>query len=233
MQAVAWTFTLMREVTAADEWCIEAYLNPDYRKITEKLYFEYAQRYLAFRFLKNLLNFSVDTTLPAPAEGKIKLVLLSDLFFIKNGLASSHVKILDEAADEFFFRYLRPSKTYEGSIDGFVDSRLVDKKYIFPPETIYVSTDGQGSHTHSYVSSFDLIPNSNVAVLIPKRNMSVQEKLFYSICITLNRYRYSYGRKPKGDRLAKMLVPEFPSALVYKDVFLEILNRWKASIKVK
>ena len=69
--------------------------------------------------------------------------------------------------------------------------------------------------------------------MIPKRNMSVQEKLFYSICITLNRYRYSYGRKPKGDRLAKMLVPEFPSALVYKNVFLEILNRWKASIKVK
>ena len=45
----------------------------------------------------------------------------------------------------------------------------VEDKYIYPDNTIYVSTDGQGSHSYSYVSSFEFIPNSNVSVLIPKK----------------------------------------------------------------
>ena len=40
--------------------------------------------------------------------------------------------------------------------------------------------------------------------------MSLQEKLFYSYCITNNRYKFSYGRKPKGDRLKAILLPEYP-----------------------
>jgi type I restriction-modification system DNA methylase subunit len=220
--------SLMTEVTATDEWCVEAYLKPDYNKITEKLFNETGQRYLAFRFLNNLLDFSVNKEKRPPVDKKIKLVPLNQLFKLKSGLAKSKVKVVDDEVDEFHQRYIRPSKTYEGSIDGFVDSRTVEPKYIFQPETIYVSTDGQGSHTYSYVSSFRFIPNSNVSVLIPKRMMSVQEKIYYSMCITLNRYRYSYGRKPKGKRLENCLIPEFPSALAYKNIFQEILNRWKS-----
>src|SRR5260370_25490583 len=40
--------------------------------------------------------------------------------------------------------------------------------------------------------------------------MSIQEKLFYARCITLNRFRFSYGRKPKGDRLKAIDLPPFP-----------------------
>ncbi|MFM6199447.1 MAG: hypothetical protein ACKPE1_09950, partial [Dolichospermum sp.] len=70
-----------------------------------------------------------------------------------------------------------------------VDKTQIDDKYIYPDNTIYVSTDGQGSHSYSYVSSFEFVPNSNVSVLIPKRQMSLQEKIYYSICVTSNRFK--------------------------------------------
>ena len=85
---------------------------------------------------------------------------------------------------------------------------------MFPAGTLYISTDGQGSHTFSYVSTFEFVPNSNVSVLIPKRKMSLQEKLYYAHCITNNRYKFSYGRKPKGERLQTVLIPEYPPKYV-------------------
>ena len=76
-----------------------------------------------------------------------------------------------------------------------------------------MSTDGQGSHSYAYLSIFEFVPNSNVSVLIPKRNMSNLEKLFYSYCISKNRYKFSYGRKPKGIRLENILIPEYPNLI--------------------
>ena len=38
--------------------------------------------------------------------------------------------------------------------------------------------------------------------------MTLKEKLFYSMCITHNRFKFSYGRKPKGFRLENVLLPD-------------------------
>jgi hypothetical protein len=94
-----------------------------------------------------------------------------------------------------------------------------------------VSTDGQGSHTYTYVSSFEFVPNSNVAVLIPKEEMSLQEKLYYAACITNNRFKFSYGRKPKGERLKDILLPKSAPSFVFTDVFEEIFENWKSIVK--
>ncbi|CDG33929.1 FIG00848405: hypothetical protein [Parasaccharibacter apium] len=56
-----------------------------------------------------------------------------------------------------------------------------------------------------------MVANSDVAVLIPKQtNMPLEVKLYYAKCITANRYLFSYGRKPKGDKLKKIKIPYFP-----------------------
>lgn len=136
----------------------------------------------------------------------MKTVKLSKLFDIYNGYASSNVNLIDKSDDTIY--YIRPSSTYEGTIAGHVNKNAIPEKYIFPKNTIYVSTDGEGSHSYTYVSSFDFVPNSNVAVLIPKDEMTLQEKQYYALCITKNRYKFSYGRKPKGNRLANILLPD-------------------------
>ena len=143
-----------------------------------------------------------------------KNVPISNLFNIKNGIASSQVIRNDTQESENWIPYIRPSYRQETSIDAYVNKNLVPSEKIFPAGTLYVSTDGQGSHTFSYVSTFEFVPNSNVSVLIPKRKMSLQEKIYYAHCITNNRYKFSYGRKPKGERLQTVLIPEYPPKYV-------------------
>ena len=143
-----------------------------------------------------------------------KNVPISTLFDIKNGIASSQVIRNKTQDSENWVPYIRPSYRQETSIDAYFNKNLVPSEKVFPSGTLYVSTDGQGSHTFSYVSTFEFVPNSNVSVLIPKRKMSLQEKLYYAHCITNNRYKFSYGRKPKGERLQTVLIPEYPPQYV-------------------
>ncbi len=221
--------SLTRELKPQDEWCIEAYLTYDYSKITEYKLKDKIQKYLAFRLLHDLLDFKIDK--PNKLKNDNKVVPLHEIFDVKNGLASSNVEVLESPESPSDIRYIRPSQTYEGSIAGYVDKTFIDDKYIYPDNTLYVSTDGQGSHTYSYVSSFEFIPNSNVSVLMPKREMSVQEKIYYALCISSNRYKFSYGRKPKGDRLKDIFLPLYPPEYVHGDIFNEIFDNWKKIVK--
>ncbi len=144
----------------------------------------------------------------------IKMVPLDKLFKVENGIASSQVIRNNKKESDNWIPFIRPSYRQETSIDAYVNKSLIPNEKIFPAETLYVSTDGQGSHTYSYVSTFEFVPNSNVSVLIPHREMSLQEKLYYAQCITYNRYKFSYGRKPKGERLQTILIPEYPPQYV-------------------
>lgn len=157
------------------------------------------------------IDFSVDV-LTYPCSNKN--ISLDKLFSVENGISSSQVARKKTRENENWIPFIRPSYKQETSIDAFVNKKLVPCEKIFPAGTLYVSTNGQGSHTFSYVSTTEFVPNSDVSVLIPKRKMSLQEKLFYAQCITYNRYKFSYGRKPKGDRLKAVLLPEYPPEYV-------------------
>ncbi len=132
---------------------------------------------------------------------------LSELFTIKNGLSSSSVCISNHKTGEFNTPYIRPSSNYDNLVAGFVNKGEIKENHIFPAETIFVSTDGQGSHSYAYVSPFQFVPNSNVCVLIPKVAMDLKEKIFYAMIVTKNRYKFSYCRKPKGNRLKDISIP--------------------------
>jgi hypothetical protein len=140
-------------------------------------------------------------------QEKANFKILEEIFEIHNGLASSNVVVQPEKAKKYLIPYIRPSKWQSTSYAGYVDIRTVPKNKIFPSGTLYISTDGAGSHTYSYVAIETFVPNSNVSVLIPKHAMSLEEKLAYATLITANRFKFSYGRKPKGDKLKTILLP--------------------------
>lgn len=131
---------------------------------------------------------------------------LEDLFTVKNGTPSSEVVVLPASG---FGRipYIRPASTQQRTVAGWVNTASVKPSSIYSKGELFVSTDGEGSHSYAYVSDFEFVPNSNVSVLIPKKKMLLQEKLYYAKCITMNRYKFSYGRKPKGDRLKSIVLP--------------------------
>jgi hypothetical protein len=221
--------SVTKELKVNDEWCAENYLNANYEDIDYEVFKKNTQKYLAYRLLNDLLDIKFESK--QKTNNSNILIKLDTIFDIYNGLASSQVEVKEEPELESDVRYIRPSQSYAGSIAGYVDTMQIDNKHIYPDNTIYVSTDGQGSHSYSYVSSFIFVPNSNVSVLIPKNEMTLQEKLYYSICITANRFKFSYGRKPKGERLKDILIPASPPGFVYKDIFDEIFENWKKVVK--
>ncbi|MBU1669240.1 restriction endonuclease subunit S [bacterium] len=138
----------------------------------------------------------------------MRLINLNEIFEIKNGVPSNKVEFVNQDFKDKV-EYKRPSYKFDSTFAGFINKEGIPKNKIFPEDTLYVSTDGDGSHSYSYVSINEFVPNSNVAVLIPKVELTKSEKIFYAKAITKNRYKFSYGRKPKGDRLAFIMLPHF------------------------
>ena len=152
----------------------------------------------------------------APEGTNSNVVRLDELFEVRNG-----TNVIASDRSEFrlsdgHLPFVRPSKTQITSFIEYVDSSCVETRHIYPRHTLYVSTDGQGSHTYSYVATESFIPGTNVCTLIPKRIMSLQEKVFYAAVISAHRPLFSYGRKPKGERLKSIMVPEWAPKFIYE-----------------
>ena len=171
---------------------------------------DYVKRFSNEQFIHNLF-LSVDlTSLSNKAKDTSRfhtLVPLSELFEVENGIAASNLLRSKTKRSENWVPFIRPSYRQSTSIDAYVNKYLVPPDKVFPQGTLYVSTNGQGSHTYSYVSATEFVPNSDVSVLKPKQPMTLREKLFYAMCISRNRFKFSYGRKPKGDKLEAIMLP--------------------------
>lgn len=132
---------------------------------------------------------------------------IDELFDITNGIAATGLKEKDKKFKNSLM-YVRPASTQARTLRSYIARSSVPEDKIFPKGSLFVSTNGEGSHSYSYVSTDAFVPNSDVSVLIPKREMSIEEKLFYAKCITANRYLFSYGRKPKGNKLKSIKIPK-------------------------
>jgi len=141
---------------------------------------------------------------------------IKDLFDTKRGINVAKYKREDSKLNNFYIPIIRPSKTQVSSFVQYIDRRHVDVKHVYPAGTLYVSTNGQGSHTFAYVSTFEFVPNSDVTVLIEKgEKLNTVMKLFIANAISKNRPLFSYGRKPKGLRLENLELPnKFPKFVV-------------------
>ena len=121
-----------------------------------------------------------------------------------NGYPASIFR-LSEIRREGCVPLFRPTSDMHHLIAGWIESKGHSEK-VYKAGSLMVSTDGEGSHTYAYVTPTDFIPNSNTVVLNPKSPMPLSFQLFVTIAITNERWRYSYGRKPKGDRLKNLLL---------------------------
>ncbi|HDT5144271.1 restriction endonuclease subunit S [Klebsiella sp. GB_Kp059] len=135
-------------------------------------------------------------------------ISLGELFTVKNGIAATNIKEFSEPFENSVL-FIRPASTFSRTLRSYIDPSSVDSEDIYPAGTLFVSTNGEGSHSYSYVSTDKFVPNSDVSVLIPLKKMPLELKLYYSKCISANRYLFSYGRKPKGDKLKNIKLPYF------------------------
>ena len=134
-----------------------------------------------------------------------------DLFTIKNGIQVATLKMSVEPSETNNVPVLRPSNSFRKLIAGFTSKSRIPPAKIFSADSLVVSTNGEGSHSYSYVIPYLFTANSDVSVLVPRSNLSLKEKLYYATAITTTRWRFSYGRKPKGKRLETLELPALPS----------------------
>lgn len=204
--------SIVKAVTADDEWCAEAYMETDYSELTledfEDTVREYAasaivNRTAAIPKVQSLLKtFPLDRNINAinPDE---KLVLLKDLFTVHYG-ANMELYKFDECktTHERAVPFVSRSERNNG-IAAHVEKRIGYE--LNPAHTLSVA--GGGSVLATFYQDKPYYSGRDLYYLIPKRVMSVVEMLYYSMIIKANRYRYSYGRQA-NKTFKNILIPE-------------------------
>jgi hypothetical protein len=64
-----------------------------------------------------------------------------------------------------------------------------------PAGVITVALNGQGGAGVAFLQPFPFYSGFHVMVLTPKKSMTEQEKLWWVMCITANRFRFGFGRQ--------------------------------------
>ena len=60
---------------------------------------------------------------------------------------------------------------------------------------------------HAIYRDYKFYCDDNIIVLIPKKEMTLNEKLYYALCISQNKYKFGYGRQLRLSRLDEIQVP--------------------------
>lgn len=93
-----------------------------------------------------------------------------DIFTPVNGISVTEMDVADIKTESNSLLLIRPSKTALGTICGYVCEEDIPSNKIMEANTLFVSTNGEGSHTFSYVSAEKFTMNSDVVALLPKKN---------------------------------------------------------------
>ena len=156
------------------------------------------------------------------------LVPLSDLFDVNYGVNLELVRLdaVVRRGDGICF----VSRTDENNgVSAFV-RRLPDVNPI-PAGTLTVA--GGGSVLATFLQPYEYYSGRDLYYLIPRREMSERELVYYSLCIRRNKFRYSYGRQANRtlralqvpvavpDRFLKTVI-EYPSLLPAKKRRIEL-----------
>lgn len=129
------------------------------------------------------------------------MIKLSELFDITYGTKFDWNKMTEEKDGIAFVS--RTSKN--NGVVGYVE-RYDDRE---PYNSGLITVSLGGTYVLSaFVQVKEFYTGQNVAVLSPKNEMDIIQKLFYCYCISKNRYRYSAFGREANKTLKDLLVPE-------------------------
>lgn len=144
---------------------------------------------------------------------------ISDLFEVRYGinLALTHCEIVDTDDDSAINFVSRTAKN-----NGVVAKvRRIEGKE--PQSAGLITCAAGGSVLSTFIQEKPFYSGRDLYLLIPRREMSFSEKLFYCMCIKSNAYKYSYGRQV-NKTIKDIIIPDtVPSYITdYKVDFLKV-----------
>jgi hypothetical protein len=149
-------------------------------------------------------------------------VKVSELFTLHQGNSFEFINIEVDKSSELNF----VARTSENN-GVTAKIKAVDNVPPFPAGYITVALGG--SVLSSFVQCKPFYTGFHIMALEPKREMRLEEKLFYCHCIKMNAYRYRYGRQA-NKTLKDIELPEIPDwlnsyAIDYSRIETKIENK--------
>ncbi len=152
-----------------------------------------------------------------------KLTKISDLFTIKYG---SNLELINleqcKSTDRNSIPFVSRTEKNNG-VSAFVEEELDVEKEASHTLTVAVG----GSVLSTFYQPIPFYTGFHVLVLAPKIKMTIEEMLFYAKCISLNKYKYSYGRQA-NKTLKDVLIPRIPPKSIIKK-----LSQYKSALEEK
>lgn len=129
------------------------------------------------------------------------LVELSNIFDLKYGNKFDANKMtFSESGDINFISRISKNNGCVGTV--------VKYNGIDPFQAGLITVSLGGSILSCFVQPTQFYTAQNVAVLIPKRSMSLNEKLYYCKCISINRFKYNAFGREANKTLKFLQIPE-------------------------
>ena len=131
-----------------------------------------------------------------------KLVKVEELFDVRYGinLELVHLEQCENDDPEAIFFVSRTEK------NNGVSAIVRQEDDIKPNPAHTISVAGSGSVLSSFYQKFPYYSGRDLYILVPKKEFSVIEMLFYAYCLQLNKYKYNYGRQA-NKTIKDLLIP--------------------------
>lgn len=148
----------------------------------------------------------------------MKLVPLSKLFDVHYG-SNLELNALDLAADGVNF----VSRTAR---NNGVSAKVKAIDGLAPIEAGVLTVAGGGSVAETFLQTEPFYSGRDLFYLRAKLEMTVEQKLFYCMCIRANKFRFNYGRQA-NKTLREILVPDLAEIPAWvDDVFVGVVENW-------
>ena len=214
--------SVCKEVNCIDDWCAEAHLPTDIKKLTNKDFTQKVRNYLSFLVKENhfeLFDEFVGKTLNDDIQiseiNEWKEFLISDLFEIKKGKRLTKSEM--SSGDTYFIG----SSEFNNGL-----TNKISAEPIFSGNCLTVNYDG--SVAESFYQPFNFWALDSVNVLYPNFKINSLRGIFISTIITNEKFRFNYGRKWTSGLMkkSKIYLPSVNGQIDFEfiDKFMNNLN---------
>ncbi len=151
------------------------------------------------------------------------MVTINDFFYIKYGQSEYTSKLF--LKDNTGTIPLISSKGTDNGVFGFFN--------IVPKYENVISVPRTGTVGHAFYQGWKCCIDDNCLVLIPKKDLSFNEMMYFVLLVRKERYKYMYGRQITPTRLGETEIPEKIPNWVSDFKFSQYSNLSKPKIENK
>lgn len=146
------------------------------------------------------------------------LIPLKDLFDPIYGVNLELVNVeVCSKSDSEVIRFISRTEKNNG-VSAYV--RRIDNIKPNPGHTISVAVSG--SVLSSFYQEQEYYSGRDLYYLLPKRKMTKEEMIYYTLCIKANKYKYNYGRG--ANRTLKEILLPMDMPFIFKDIKFEAVE---------